>query len=59
MPKGIPVATVAIGSTGAINAAYLSAQILGIESESISKDLKEVRNKAEQSIGEINKELGS
>ena len=30
MPSGIPVATVAIGKTGAKNAAYLAAQILSI-----------------------------
>ena len=30
MPAGIPVATVAIGKTGAKNAAYLAAQILAI-----------------------------
>ena len=27
MPKGIPVATVAIGSAGAINSAYLAANV--------------------------------
>jgi len=30
MPAGIPVATVAIGKTGAKNAAYLAAQILSL-----------------------------
>lgn len=30
MPSGIPVATVAIGTTGAKNAAYLAAQILSL-----------------------------
>lgn len=30
MPKGVPVATVAIGKWGAVNAAILAAQILGI-----------------------------
>jgi len=31
MPAGIPVATVAIGSAGAKNAAFLSAEILGLK----------------------------
>jgi len=31
MPGGIPVATVAIGTAGAKNAAYLAAEILGIK----------------------------
>jgi len=35
MPAGIPVATVAIGSTGARNAAYLAAEILGLKYENI------------------------
>ena len=35
MPAGIPVATVAIGSTGAKNAAYLAAEILGLKYENI------------------------
>ncbi len=34
MPSGVPVATVAIGKAGAINAAILSAQILGAFDES-------------------------
>ena len=35
MPPGIPVACVAVGSSGAKNAAFLAAQILGIKHESI------------------------
>jgi phosphoribosylaminoimidazole carboxylase PurE protein len=35
MPKGIPVATVAIGSAGAENAALLAAQILAVADESV------------------------
>jgi len=35
MPAGIPVACVAIGSAGAKNAAYLSAQILGLKHDAI------------------------
>jgi len=35
MPSGIPVATVAIGSAGAQNAAFLAAEILGLKHEKI------------------------
>ena len=35
MPGGIPVATVAIGTAGAKNAAYLAAEILGIKHDKI------------------------
>ena len=37
MPAGIPVACVAIGSTGAKNAAYLAAEILGLKHDKILK----------------------
>ena len=59
MPKGIPVATVAIGSAGAINAAYLSAQILALQSEEMHKKLVDVREEGPQSIQESNKKLSS
>ncbi len=35
MPSGVPVATCAIGKAGAINAAVLAAQILGLQDEDI------------------------
>ena len=59
MPKGIPVATVAIGSAGAINSAYLAAQMLGIESESIRTSLSKVREDGVEAIKESNKKLAS
>lgn len=37
MPAGIPVATVAVGSAGARNAAYLAAEILGLKYDQIKK----------------------
>jgi 5-(carboxyamino)imidazole ribonucleotide mutase len=45
MPAGIPVAAVAIGSTGAKNAAYLAAEILGLKYEKIEKAYEAYRNK--------------
>ena len=39
MPKGIPVATVSIGKTGARNAAILAAEILSLQDEQIRKKL--------------------
>lgn len=44
MPKGIPVATVAIGSHGAMNAAYLAAQILALEDDTVEAKLRKLRN---------------
>ncbi|MDD2384901.1 MAG: 5-(carboxyamino)imidazole ribonucleotide mutase [Sulfurospirillaceae bacterium] len=43
MPGGMPVGTVAIGSAGAINSAYLAMQILAIGDEELSAKLKEDR----------------
>ena len=39
MPKGIPVATVSIGKTGAKNAAILAAEILSLQNKQIFKKL--------------------
>jgi 5-(carboxyamino)imidazole ribonucleotide mutase len=43
MPAGIPVATVAIGSAGAKNAAVLAAEILGLHDAAIKQRLVEFR----------------
>ena len=39
MPKGVPVATMSVGKSGAINAAVLCAEILALNNENISKKL--------------------
>jgi len=43
MPPGVPVATVAIGSAGAKNAAYLAAEILGIKHDKIRQAYENYR----------------
>jgi 5-(carboxyamino)imidazole ribonucleotide mutase len=43
MPKGVPVATVAVGNWGAANAALLAAQILALANEAIAKRLIQFR----------------
>jgi 5-(carboxyamino)imidazole ribonucleotide mutase len=43
MPAGIPVASVAIGTAGAKNAAYLAAEILGLKYDSIRKAYQKFR----------------
>ncbi|EAI5559807.1 5-(carboxyamino)imidazole ribonucleotide mutase [Campylobacter lari] len=50
MPSGIPVATLAIGKAGAINAAYLAVQILAIEDESLAQKLLEDRKKQQEKL---------
>jgi 5-(carboxyamino)imidazole ribonucleotide mutase len=44
MPAGIPVACVAIGSTGAKNAAYLAAEILGLKHDKILRSYEKYRS---------------
>ena len=44
MPAGIPVACVAIGSTGAKNAAYLAAEILSIKYDKIRDAYEKYRS---------------
>ena len=50
MPKGIPVGTVAIGESGAINAALLSASILGIHNSKVADKLQQYRNRQTKSV---------
>jgi 5-(carboxyamino)imidazole ribonucleotide mutase len=45
MPPGIPVATVAIGKSGAVNAAVLAVQMLALQDENLKKKLEEFRSK--------------
>jgi len=44
MPAGIPVATVAIGTPGAKNAAYLAAEILSLKYDKIRKAYEKYRS---------------
>ena len=53
MPRGVPVATVAIGESGATNAGLLAAQILGIEDAKLRGRLAARR---EQSRAEVTRE---
>ena len=55
MPAGVPVATVAIGASGAKNAALLSAQILGLGNKEVQQKIEELRKEARESVMEANK----
>ena len=43
MPRGVPVATFAVGKAGAVNAALFAAAILGLNDETIDAKLKAFR----------------
>lgn len=57
MPGGVPVATVAIGKAGAINAGLLAAQILGTIDASIADSLQDRRNRINAEVLESSGEL--
>ena len=45
MPRGIPVGTLAIGNSGAVNAALFAAEILALGDEGIAAKLDDFREK--------------
>ena len=50
MPKGIPVATYAVGEAGAANAALSAISILAVTDESLAIKLAEFREKQQQAV---------
>lgn len=44
MPGGVPVATMAIGKAGAVNAGLLAVQMLGVHDKALMKRIEERRN---------------
>jgi phosphoribosylaminoimidazole carboxylase PurE protein len=57
MPAGIPVATVAIGSGGAKNAALLAVEILALHDDALHGKLQEFRAGLRQSVALKNERL--
>ena len=50
MPKGIPVATFAIGESGAANAALFAVALLALSDSSLNKKLAEFRRKQTEAV---------
>jgi 5-(carboxyamino)imidazole ribonucleotide mutase len=57
MPGGVPVATVAIGKAGAVNAGLLAAQILAIEDLELARKLEAKREATRAEVLESSDEL--
>lgn len=55
MPAGTPVATVAVGSGGVRNAAFLAVRILALQDAGLAKALKEYKDKNRDKI--LSKEI--
>jgi 5-(carboxyamino)imidazole ribonucleotide mutase len=56
-PPGVPVATVAVGSAGARNAAVLAAQILSVGDADLARRLAEWREGQAETVNEKDAEL--
>lgn len=50
MPSGMPVATLAIGKAGAINAAYLAMQILALNDDTLAQKLLDDRESKKEAL---------
>lgn len=57
MPGGVPVATVAIGKAGAVNAGLLASQIIGLNDPDTMERYIERRNKVKQTVLESSERL--
>ena len=53
MPRGFPVATMAIGAAGAANAALMAAGILALQDAELAKRLDDWRDALSASIPEV------
>ena len=50
MPRGVPVATFAIGEAGAVNAALFAAALLAVSDPSLSAKLRDLRSAQEAKV---------
>lgn len=57
MPAGVPVASVAIGSAGAKNAAFLAAQMLALADAALSERLRAERRQSADAVLEKDRAL--
>ncbi|AGH41479.1 5-(carboxyamino)imidazole ribonucleotide mutase [Bifidobacterium thermophilum] len=57
MPGGIPVATTAVGNSGATNAGLLAVSILSITDGSLADELKAYRESLKEKVAQSNAEL--
>ncbi|MFC1480582.1 5-(carboxyamino)imidazole ribonucleotide mutase [Candidatus Omnitrophota bacterium] len=57
MPAGVPVATVSIGKAGAINAAILATQIIGVNSGPVAKKLEGYKKELIRKIEAKNRKI--
>jgi 5-(carboxyamino)imidazole ribonucleotide mutase len=59
MPPGVPVGTLAIGPSGAINAALLAASVLALGDKALGKRLEAWRARQTAAVAQAPKDLGA
>ena len=57
MPPGFPVATTALDSAGARNAAWLAAQILAVEDRELAEKIEKAREKMREGVEKSSREV--
>ena len=57
MPSGIPVATVAVSSSGAVNAVLLAAQMLALSDPELAEKLRARKKKLAEKVAAANEKL--
>ncbi len=57
MPKGVPVATMGLGKSGASNAALLAVQILGLKDTKLMTKMKDYREKMASQVESKSKKI--
>ena len=57
MPGGIPVATTAVGNSGATNAGLLAVQILSTNDDRLAQALQDYRDELKEKVAESNAQL--
>lgn len=57
MPKGVPVATMGLGKSGAANAALLAIQILSLGEPSLAEKMREYRRKIASQVESKSKKI--
>ena len=58
MPAGVPVATLAIGRAGAVNAALLAASVLAVADDELAGRLEAYRAEQTAAVGDVPRESG-
>jgi len=57
MPSGVPVATVAVGSAGPVNAALLAVQILAVSDETLHRKLVSFKLSLKEKVKQANEKI--